>query len=53
MVHDPVLWVIFAGFLLAVLLGSGLARTREQRRHVREMFRDIVKGRSRAQEVRD
>jgi hypothetical protein len=44
MAHHPVFWVIAVGLILAVVLVvSGWARMREQRRHVRELLRDTFK----------
>jgi hypothetical protein len=41
MAHVPLFWVIAVGLVLVVgLVGGGLARMREQRRHVRGMLRD-------------
>ena len=46
MAHVPLFWVVAFGLVLAVgLVGGGLARMREQRRHVRAMLRDTVKRR--------
>ena len=46
MAHVPVFWLIAVGLVLAVgLVGGGLARMREQRRHVRAMLRDTFKRR--------
>ena len=46
MAHVPLFWVIAVGLVLAVgLVGGGLARMREQRRHVRAMLRDTFKRR--------
>jgi len=43
-----VFWFIAVGFVVAVgLVGGGLARMREQRRHVRAMLRDTFKRRRR------
>jgi len=39
MAHVPLFWLIAVGLVLAVgLVGGGLARMREQRRHVRAML---------------
>jgi hypothetical protein len=44
MAHVPLFWVIAVGLVLAVgLVGGGLARMREQRRHVRELLHDTLK----------
>jgi hypothetical protein len=46
MAHVPVFWVIAVRLVLAVgLVGGGLERMREQRRHVRAMLRDTFKRR--------
>ena len=46
MAHVPLFWVMAVGLVLAVgLVGGGLARMREQRRHVRAMLRDTFKRR--------
>jgi hypothetical protein len=46
MAHVPLFWLIAVGLVLAVgLVGGGLARMREQRRHVRAMLRDTFKRR--------
>jgi hypothetical protein len=46
MAHVPLFWVIVVGLVLAVgLVGDGLARMREQRRHVRALPRDTFKRR--------
>ena len=40
MAHVPLFWLIVVGLVLAVgLVGGGLARLREQRRHLRAMLR--------------
>jgi hypothetical protein len=39
MAHVPLFWLIAVGLVLAVgLVGGGLARMREQRRHVRALI---------------
>jgi len=46
MAQVPLFWVIAVGLVLAVgLVGGGLARMREQRRHVRAMLPDTFKRR--------
>jgi hypothetical protein len=46
MAHVPLFWLIVVGLVLAVgLVGGGLARLREQRRHLRAMLRDTFKRR--------
>jgi hypothetical protein len=46
MAHGPLFWFIAVGLVLAVgLVGGGIARMREQRRHVRAMLRDTFKRR--------